>query len=347
VALLLVVAVVGGVVGAGVTLGILRLQSRTNSPALNLGGAPSDDSAIGNAAQKAIPSVVSIVTRESNLAHGSGFLVTGDGFVVTNVGVVANAQSLTVLVNSDSHRHDARLVDFDCETGVAVLKVDQVANLPVLGFGDSSGLKLGQNVVAVGGTLSDHRSVTRGVVSAIHRSVNLTSAGGSGESQLGNVIQTDAEIDSSISGGPLLNTGGQVVGVTMAGVSQSQPVSFALAASDLQPEIEQIMQSGQLVVASLGAQVVNVSAEEATLRGGSAGGRVSTVLPGGPADRAGLKLGDVIVQVDDQRLDDAHPLTQVLRSSFKPDQKVTVTYARGGSTSQLQLSLRGEHPPCP
>ena len=346
---LLAAAIVGGAVGAGVTLGILRLQARSNPQTGDLGGAlsPGDDASAASVAQRAVPAVVSIVTHESNLGHGSGFLLSGDGVVVTNVGVVANAQTLTVLINADNRRHDARILDFDCETGLAVLKVDQVSGLPTLGFGDSTGLRLGQSVVAVGGSLADPRSVTRGIVSGVHRTVTINDPTGGGEVQLGNVIQTDAQIDSSLSGGPLLNTGGQVVGLTMAGVSQSQPVAFALPASDLQPELEQILQAGQLVVASLGAQSVNVSAEEATIRSGSAGARLTAVAAGGPGERAGLKTGDVIVQLDDQRLDDAHPLPQVLRSRFKPNQKVTVTYARGGSTSQVQLTLRAERPACP
>jgi putative serine protease PepD len=110
--------------------------------------------------------------------------------------------------------------------------------------------------------------------------------------------------------------------------------------------VEQIIQSGQLVVGSLGAQTVTVGADEATVRGTAAGARVTSVTPGGPAEKAALRPGDVIVQLDDQRLDDAHPLPQVLRSRFKPNQKVTVTYARAGSTSQVQLTLRGEHPSC-
>lgn len=346
---LLAAAIVGGAVGAGVTVGILRLQARSNPQTAALGGALTvgEDATTASVAQKAVPAVVSIVTRESNLGHGSGFLFTNDGFVVTNVGVVANAQTLAVLINADSRRHDARIVDFDCETGLAVLKVDQVSNLPTLGFGDSTGLKLGQGVVAVGGSLSDAHSVTRGIVSAVHRTVTISAPSGGAEIQLGNAIQTDAQIVPSISGGPLLNTGAQVIGLTMTGTNQSQPVGFALPASDLQPEVEQIIQAGQLVVASLGVQTANVRAEEAAIRGGVAGARLTGLTAGGPGERAGLKPGDVIVQLDDQRLDDAHPLAQVLRSRFKPNQKVTVTYARGGSTNQLQLTLRGERPACP
>ena len=334
--------------GAGVTLGILRLQARTNPQTVDLGGAlaTGDDAAAATVAQKAVPAVVSIVTRESPLGQGSGFLFTGDGFIVTNVGVVANAQSLGVLISSDSRRHDARVVDYDCQTGLAVLKVDQVSNLPTVAFGDSTGLRLGQTVVAVGGPLAERRSVTRGVVSAVHRTATVTDPTGAGEVQLANLITTDSDVEPSMSGAPLLNLGGQVVGVAMAGVEQSQPVSFALSSSDLQPEVEQIIQSGQLVVGSLGAQTVTVGADEATVRGTAAGARVTSVTPGGPAEKAALRPGDVIVQLDDQRLDDAHPLPQVLRSRFKPNQKVTVTYARAGSTSQVQLTLRGEHPSC-
>jgi putative serine protease PepD len=346
---LVIAAIVGGAVGAGVTLGFLRLQGRSATPAVDLGGAlgSSDDTAITAATQKAVPSVVSIITGDSGPSHGSGFIVSGDGFIVTNIGVVAGAQTLGVLINGDTHRHDARLVDFDCATGVAVLKVDQVGNLPTLAFGDSAGLRLGQNVVAIGGSLSDRRSVTRGIVSSLHRTVSLNAPASLGQSQLGNVIQTDASIDNAMSGGPLLNTGGQVVGVTMAGADQTQPVEFALAAGDLQPEVEQIMQTGRLVVPSLGVDVVDVGSDEAAIKGIPAGARVTALTSGGPAERAGLRTGDVIVQLDDQRLDDAHPLAQALRSRFKPDQKVTVSYARAASTSQVQLTLRGEHPPCP
>jgi len=348
VAALLLAAIVGGAVGAGVTLGVFRLQGRTATPPVDLGGAlgSSEDTTAAAVAQRGLPSVVSIVTRDSGAVQGSGFLISGDGFVVTNVGVVANSQLLTVLIQGDAHRHDARVVDFDCQTGVAVLKVDQVANLPALAFGDSTGLRLGQNVIGLGGTRGDH-SVSRGIVSGIHATVSLSGNSAGATSQLTDVIQTDAGMDASMSGGPLMIGNGQVVGVTLADPTRQPPLAIAVPASDVQAEVEQIQQTGQLVVASLGAEVDDVSTADAALHGGSAGARIIQLTPGGPAERAGLKAGDVIVQLDDQQVDDAHPLVQVMRSRFKPDQKVTVTYARGGSTSQLQMTLRGEHPPCP
>jgi S1-C subfamily serine protease len=260
--------------------------------------------------------------------------------------VVANAQTLAVLLASDSRRHDARLVDYDCTTGVAVLKVDQVSNLPTLALDTSGSLRVGQTVIVVPGGVGDRHGVARGVIGALHGMVPVTVGWGPGETQMSNVIETDTPVDTGASGAPLLNVGGQVIGLTMAATSQGQPVSFGLPAGDLQPEIEQIVQGGGLVVPSLGASTVDVGAGAAAIRGGVPGARIASTDPGGPADRAGLRAGDVITQVDDQRLDDAHPLAQTLRGRFRPDQRVTVTYARGGSSGQVQLTLLGDHPAC-
>lgn len=349
VASVLVAAVVGGAVAAGVTLAVMRLQSRTNPQNVSLGSNVTirEEDATTQVARNAQPAVVSVVTDPASLSHGSGFVVTTDGYIVTNVGVVANAQTLAVVLSSDSRRRDARLVDYDCTTGVAVLKVDQVSNLPTLSLDTSGSLSTGQTVIVVPGSLSDRQGVTRGVIGAVHAMVPITVGWGPGDTQMSNVIQTDARIDAGASGAPLLNVGGQVIGVTMAAATQGQPASFALPASDLQPEIEQIVQGGALLVPSLGARTTDVSAAAAVVRGGSPGARIDAVDAGGPADRAGLRSGDVITQVDDQRLDDAHPLAQVLRTRFKPDQRVTVTYARGASGGgQVQLTLLGDHPTC-
>jgi putative serine protease PepD len=348
VASVLVAAIVGGAVAAGVTTAIMRLQSRTNPQNVSLGSNVTikEEDADVAVAEKAQPAVVSIVTQESSLGHGSGFLVTSDGYIVTNVGVVANSQTLTVLLSGDNKRHDARLVDFDCGTGLAVLKVDQVSNLPTLSFDSGSSLRPGQTVIVVPGALTD-RGVTPGAIGALHSMVSVSPTwGGSAETQFTNVIQTDARVAADVSGAPLLNVGGHVVGVTMAANSAGQQVAFALPASDLQTEVEQIVQGGGLTVPTLGAQTVSVSAEAAAVRSGTPGARITALESGGPAERVGLKPGDVVTQLDDQRLDDAHPLTQVLRGRFKPDQRVTVSYVRGTSAAQVQLQLLGEHPTC-
>jgi len=325
VASILIAAIVGGVVAAGVTLGTLQLTARTNPQTLDLGSRVTlnEDSAGVTVAQKAIPAVVSIVAQEAGLVHASGFLVTSDGFIVTNVSAISNAASLTVLLSNDSRRHDARVVDYDCSTGVAVLKIDQVAKLPTLVFGDSNALRVGQLVVALGGPLGQRQS-TRGVVSSLHRTVTVDALSGA-QDELSDVIVPDALIDRSNSGGPLLNVGGQVVGVLMAATGQGQPVGFAVPANDVQPEIEEIVRSGQLVVPALGLVSTDITPDQAALRGLVPGALVGQVTTAGPAANAGFKEGDVITALDDLKLDAAHPLGQVLRARFRPSQRVKVT----------------------
>jgi putative serine protease PepD len=348
IASVLVAALVGGAVAAGVTLLVMHQQARTNPQQVSLGSnvTINENDVTTAVARNAQPAVVSIVTDAANLAHGSGFLVTTDGYIVTNVGVVANAQTLAVLLSTDNKRHDARLVDYDCTTGVAVLKVDQVSNLPTLSLDTTPDLTTGQPVVVVPGAMAGGPGVSRGVIGNLHDYVPVTVSWGPGQAQMSNVIRTDAEVGAGASGAPVLNVGGQVVGITMTATSEGQPTHFALPASALQPEIEQIVQGGSLVVPSVGAQTMDVSADAATITGGTAGARIVSTDPGGPAAAAGLISGDVITQLDDQRLDDAHPLSQVLRTEFKADQRVTVTYARGASTGQVQLTLEGVHPAC-
>ena len=162
---------VTALVAAGVTLAVLRTQSRTNPQQVNLqtGVTITENSAIVAAASKARPAVVSIVTQHAPaIVRGSGYFATSDGFIVTNIRVVAGANGMTVLIPSDSKPHDARLVDYDCQTGVAVIKVDKVSGLPTLGFADPTALVQGQVIVAVGGPV-DGGSVTPAYVSAMHR----------------------------------------------------------------------------------------------------------------------------------------------------------------------------------
>lgn len=349
VASVIAAAIAGGAVAAGVTLGIARVQL-TNQQTVDLGthATISENSSAISVAQKALPAVISLFDSGARSSRGSGFLVTSDGYVVTDVDVVAGANGLGALIGLDSKRHDARLVDFDCATGVAVVKVDGVSNLPTLAFGDSTTLQAGQEVLAIGGALGDRPGVWPGSATALHGIVEVPAPAGLGtpgaQAQYANVIHTNLVVDSSDSGGPLLNVGGQVVGVI---VPRAEQPGFALAASDIQPEVEQVIHSGQLTVPGLGTRTTTVTAAGAGLAGGAAGARITELNQGGPAEGVGLKVGDVVTQIDDQKVDDAHPLPQVLVDHFKPAQKVTVGYSRSGSAGQVQLTLAETRPACP
>jgi putative serine protease PepD len=338
---------VTALVAAGVTLLILRLESRTNPQQVNLrpGITLTEDSAIVQAAARARPAVVSVVTQHlPTIVRGSGYLATTDGYIVTNINVIAGANGMTVLIPGDSTLHDARLVDYDCQTGVAVIKIDKVSGLPTLAFADPTALVQGQVIVAVGGPV-EGSAITPGYVSAMHRVASAPDPVNLGRTlQFSDTILTNAPIDDGTSGGPLLNVGSQVVGVAME--SPSTPTGFALNVADIEDDVQQILSSGQIVVASIGAVTADVTPDRAVLNGLPEGSQVVTVDKAGPAGAAGLLTGDVITQLDDVRIDAAHPLSMLLRSRFHPNQRVTVTYTRAATSTQAELTLTGQHPAC-
>jgi putative serine protease PepD len=337
---LLVVALVS----AGVSLAVLRYQSRTNPQQIDLRGVTiSEDSAIVKAAAKATPAIVSIVTKQPpSVARGSGYLATSDGYVITNIDVISGATAMTILIPGEAKPHDARLVDYDCQTGVAVLKMDGVRSLPTLAFADPNALVQGQIVVAVSGPF-DGSAITPAHVSAIHRLVaSIDTVGGGRIVQYSDTIQISATIDRGTAGGPLLNVGGQVIGIAMA----SSRGGFGLAVADISDDVQQIVSTGQVTVASIGATTTDLTPEVAALSGLPQGAQVVTLIKGGPAASAGLQVGDVITQIDDVKLDAAHPLSLLLRARFHGNQRVTATYLRGTSSQQAELTLTGQHPTC-
>ncbi len=339
--------VVTALVAAGVTLAVLRIQSRTNPQEVNLhnGVTLTQDSAILQAAAKGRPAVVSIVTqRQPAIIRGSGYLATSDGYIITNVDVIADANGLTVVVPGDSKSHDARLVDYDCQTGVAVIKVDQVNGLPTLAFADPTVLAQGQVIVAVAGPV-EGGAVTPGYVSALHRVTEAKDPINAGRTiRFSDTIQTNVAIDDGTSGGPLLNIQSQVVGIAMA--SPATLAGFGLNVADVQDDVQQILSTGKVVVSSMGATTTDVTPESALVNGLPEGSQVSAVNKGGPAAAAGLQAGDVITQLDDVHIDAAHPLSLLLRSRFHANQRVTVTYSRGASSTQAELTLSAQHPSC-
>jgi S1-C subfamily serine protease len=339
---LLVVALVS----AGVSLAVVRYQARTNPQQLDLRGVTiSEDSAIVKAAAKATPAIVSIVTQQPpTVARGSGYLATSDGYIVTNTDVISGASAMAVLIPGDAKPHDARLVDYDCQTGIAVIKIDGVRALPTLAFADPNALVQGQVVVAVSGPF-DGSAITPAHVSAIHRVVNNVDSPAGHTAQYSDTIQISANIDRGTAGGPFLNVGGQVIGIAMQ-TPLSMHGGFGLNVADIVDGVQQIISTGQATVSSIGATTTDLTPEVAALSGLPQGAQVVTVTKGAPAAAAGLQPGDVITQIDDVKLDSAHPLSLLLRARFHANQRVTVTYTRGSRSSQAELTLAGQHPTC-
>lgn len=260
------------------------------------------------------PAVVSVTTNVATdlgggtgQGTGTGFVVRTDGFVVTNFHVVEGALNIRV-VTADGRRFEARVVGGDPEADLAVLKVD-ARDLPVVRLGNSERLELGERVVAIGFALAlqGGPSVTSGIVSALGRTIQAADPNSpAGGRTYEDLIQTDAAINPGNSGGPLVDLAGRVVGINTAGVqaAEAENIGFAIAIDRARPVIEAAIRNPEKPVAYLGVSTQTVTAalafqldlpvEEGALVVGTA--------PGGPADRAGIESGDIIVSIDGSTL---------------------------------------------
>jgi S1-C subfamily serine protease len=352
-------ALVGALVGSAATI-LLAPRLIKVTPSGNTVVAPlapitnnlTEESAVINVADQDGKAVVEIKTTISSTdiflqqeqhGIGSGFIVRSDGYIVTNNHVVENARLLQVVLRDQAKAYDARVVGTSPDDDVAVLKID-AQNLPALNWGDSSALKVGQLAIAIGSPLGQQNSVTKGVISALHRSISVPDPASGLTETILNAIQTDAQINPGNSGGPLLNSAGQVVGVNFA-IEQAQAgpgLGFALDGNAARDIANQLIQTGHVNQPFLGVTYQQLDETAAAANGLVVGAWITDVTSGSPADHAGIKVHDVITKVNGQAIDDLHPLKDVLRQ-YAPGTKVTVVIYRGGKTQTLQVTL-GTHP---
>jgi S1-C subfamily serine protease len=206
---------------------------------------------------------------------------------------------------------------------------------------------VGQSVIAVGSPLGG-RAVESGIVSALHQSQAVANpVAPSSPQSVADTIQTSALQDAGISGGPLLNVAGQVVGISVATADASgRRVGFAISSDDARVEVEQIIRDGKLLVPSLGIESHDLGLQEAALSNLPFGAQVLFVNGGEAAELAGVRPGDIITAVDEVKVDGAHPLQSVLVNQFRQGQRVTLTVIRQGAVIQFQATLGAEHPQC-
>lgn len=273
-------------------------------------------------------------------SRGSGVILDGDGHIITNHHVVSGAQSLSVILAS-GERRDAKLLGSDEFSDLAVIQITG-SNLPFAELGDSASLVPGQVVVAIGSALGDFRNtVTVGFVSGLGRSLETESG-----FMLEDLIQTDAAINQGNSGGPLADINGRVVGINSVIVGRSsggvvaEGLGFAISADTVRSIAEQIIRTGRVARPDLGISYQANSLRLASYYGLSVsnGILVTRVTSGGPAAKAGLQPGDVVVLISDQMLDDSNPYVNVLLRHHPGDQ-VTLTVNRYGQTLTFDVAL--------
>ncbi len=265
---------------------------------------------------------------------GSGFIIDSNGTILTNYHVVDGAEKISVTL-SDGKNYDAKVIGKDQKSDIAVVKIDAGRDLPAVNLGDSDRLEVGEWVMAIGNPFGLDHSVTSGIVSAKGRNI--------GAGPYDNFIQTDASINPGNSGGPLINLRGEVVGINSAIFSQSGGnigIGFAIPTNAVKELLPQLRDKGKVVRGFIGASVQKVTPDIADSLGlkQARGALVADVIKGGPAERAGLKPGDIIIEFDRKEIKDSSDLPmQVARVA--PGMSVQMKVLRDGKETALPLTV--------
>ena len=294
---------------------------------------------VSDVVQKVRPSVVGVITESfqtySTSSTGSGIILSEDGYIVTNNHVVEGGDSIAVTLD-DGETYAAELIGTDAKSDIAVLKIE-AKNLPAAEFGDSRQVEVGEAAIAIGNPLGLNGTVTAGIISAVDREIQV----GSSNMVL---LQTDASINPGNSGGALLNEYGQVIGVNSAKISSedSEGLGFAIPSNTVGPIVEELIDKGYVSGRPLtGISGRNISSLAAAFYNIPQGILVDQVAPESDAAAKGLTAGDVIIGVDDIRVENISDAC-ALRDEHKAGDTMKLTFYRQGITHEINIQLMEE-----
>ena len=264
---------------------------------------------------------------------GTGFLISDDGYILTNQHVIDKATSITVRMANNDTDYSAKVVGQDYELDLAVLKIDGNTKFTTLTLGDSDTIRVGEWVIAIGNPYGLDHTVTVGVVSAKGRPINIE------KRVYRNLIQTDAAINPGNSGGPLLNTNGEVIGINTAVNSEAQGIGFAISVNTAREIINELIQTGKVTRPYIGVWLQPMDENFAAQYNlPNTGVIVANVIAGGPAEKAGLKINDVIVSLNDTNINNYEQLQDFLKTR-QVGEKVMVKVIRAGKKLTIPVTL--------
>ncbi len=270
---------------------------------------------------------------------GSGFVVGEGGLIVTNKHVVADGEAKYRVITKDDKTYDVVKIYRDPTNDLAILKIDAVG-LKAVELGDSGKIKVGQLAIAIGTALGEFRNtVTTGVISGIGRGITAGSPFEGYVERLDNVIQTSAAINPGNSGGPLLNSSGQVIGVNAAVSGDGQNIGFALPINVVRDALANFNQTGQFNRPFIGIRYKTIAKDLAVLNDVPEGAYVVEVVSGSPAEKAGIKQGDIVTKIDDVRLSGASAELSKVVAKKKVGDSISVTLWRDGKEQTVKLTL--------
>jgi len=312
---------------------------------------------VAQTAKEVSPSVVSIVVRTNGLGRsiiseesggsGTGIIISSSGYIITNKHVIPETtQNVKVVLSDGTAYEDVRVIGRDPLNDLAFLKIDGVTNLTAAKITDKAVIT-GQKVIAIGNALGQYQNtVTSGIISGMGRPVTASDQGTGATEQLQDLYQTDAAINPGNSGGPLVNLSGEVIGINTAVVNDAQGIGFAIPIRAAKGLIKGVLNSGKLERAYIGTRFVTLTPEVARRLKLSVkhGAYIKTdadenaIIRGGPADKAGLKEGDIITKVNNEVIDENGGLG-LLVAQYSAGEKITLTLLRGNKEITLQATL--------
>jgi serine protease Do len=285
-------------------------------------------------------------TEKQEVGGGSGFIVSEEGMILTNKHVVLRDDVDYTVLTNDGQTFPAQVLARDPVQDLAVIKVDSGKPFPTVKLGDSDILQIGQTVIAIGNVLGEFQnSVSVGVISGLGRTI--TASGGGLIETLEDVIQTDAAINQGNSGGPLLNLKGEVIGINTATVVGGENIGFALPINKAKKGIEQVKTLGKIVYSFLGVRYVlinetiqkenNLAVDYgAWIMKGEAG--EPAIFPGSAAEKAGLKEGDIILELNGEKITNENTLAKII-VKYNPGDKVILKILRDGQEKNIEVVL--------
>jgi serine protease Do len=262
---------------------------------------------------------------------GSGFIINKEGYIVTNNHVVQKAKDITVILNN-KEQYPAKVIGTDPKTDIALIKIEAKKNVVTAPLGNSDALRDGESVIAIGNPFGLAETVTSGIVSAKGRTI--------GAGPYDDFIQTDASINPGNSGGPLINYYGEVVGINTAIVAAGQGIGFAVPINMAKEILVQLKERGKVTRGWLGVSIQEITPELAKSFGleREKGALISDVVPGGPAEKAGFKRGDIILELNGKAVKDYHELPRMV-ASMPPGEKVVFKVVRDGKEIMIPATV--------
>ena len=285
-------------------------------------------------------------TEKREVSSGTGFIVSKDGLTITNKHVVSDTDAEFTALLNDGSKRNVKVLARDPLHDLAILKIDGEGYSP-LHLGDSTGVKIGQTVVAIGNALGEFRNtVSVGVVSGLQRTV-IASSGNAEPETLRELIQTDAAINPGNSGGPLINIRGEVIGVNTAVASGAENIGFSIPINKAKTALQSVQKSGKIIYPFLGVRYTVITRERAekeklpkdygVLVSDGPNGEAA-IVAGSPADKAGIKKGDIILEIQGERIDQTHSLSSILQKYHVGDE-IALKIFRDGKEIEFKATL--------